>query len=80
MINKNIVQGKLKELKGEFITLWGRITDSELKKSWGNISSISGIIQQKLGTKHDEVEKKFKKISSSISKKTEDMKDKVKEV
>ncbi len=78
MINENIVWGKWKELKGELITQWGKLNDSELEKTAGNLSSISGIIQQKYGEKQDEVEKKLKQITSSFSRKTEELKEQIK--
>lgn len=78
MINENIVWGKWKELKGELITEWGKLTDSELEKSAGNLQSISGIIQQKYGHKEFEVDKKLKQISSSFTRKTEELKEKIK--
>jgi uncharacterized protein YjbJ (UPF0337 family) len=78
MINENIVWGKWKELKGEIITQWGKLTDGELEKTAGNLCSISGIIQQKYGHKQDEVDKKLKQISASFSRKTEELKDQIK--
>lgn len=80
MINENIVWGKWKELKGEIITQWGRLTDSELEKSMGNLSSISGIIQQKYGLKQDGVEKKLKKITSAFTQQTQILKEQLKTI
>lgn len=78
MVNENIVWGKWKELKGEFITQWGRLTDDELEKSFGNLTSISGLIQQKYGLKQDGVEKKLEKITASFSRTTRELKDQIK--
>jgi uncharacterized protein YjbJ (UPF0337 family) len=78
MINENVVWGKWKELKGEFITQWGRLTDDELEKTFGNLSSISGIIQQKYGLREEGVEKKLNQITSTFTRKTDELKEHLK--
>lgn len=80
MVNQNIVWGKWKELKGELITQWGKLNDSELEQTAGNLSSISGIIQQKYGEKQDEVEQKLKHITSAFSRTTEELKEQIKAI
>lgn len=42
VINNNILQGKWKEVKGEVQKVWGNLTDDELEKTKGKITSLSG--------------------------------------
>jgi len=74
MINEEILKGKWNEIKGEIRTQWGKMTDDELEKSKGNLTSITGIIQQRYGSKKEEVEKNLEKIVSRFSQKSEQIK------
>lgn len=48
-INQNVAQGQWKEIKGEVLKVWGKLTDDELEKTKGDMMAISGIIQKKYG-------------------------------
>jgi uncharacterized protein YjbJ (UPF0337 family) len=49
MMNKDIFDGKWKEMRGQFKELWGKITDNELEQAAGNSEQIVGLLQQKYG-------------------------------
>lgn len=74
MINEEILKGKWNEIKGELRSQWGRLTDDELERSKGNATSIAGLIQQRYGSKKEEVEGKLEKIVARFADKTEDIK------
>lgn len=48
-MNKDIIAGKWKEIKGDLQKAWGNITDDEWEKTKGDSTAIAGILQQKYG-------------------------------
>lgn len=58
-MNKDIIQGKWKEIKGEIQKAWGNVTGDELDQAKGNMTAISGIIQKRYGEKKDVVERRL---------------------
>lgn len=90
-MNKDIFEGKFKEISGEIKKKWGQLTDDEIRESKGNAQALAGIIQQKYGKKKEDVERevseavgdlerKFsgKKVSKGLNEKVERLKDKLK--
>ncbi len=73
-MNSDIMQGKWKEFKGEVRKVWGDITGDELEQSKGNLTSISGLIQQKYGQKKEDVSLKLNNIMARFNNKTENVK------
>lgn len=74
MLNEDTIKGKWNEIKGEIRTQWGKMTEDELEKSSGNMTSIAGLIQQRYGAKKEEVQEKLNNILAKFSEKTEDVK------
>jgi len=58
-MNEQILKGKWTEIKGEIQKTWGKITGDEIEQTSGNLTSISGLIQQKYGMAKDEVSTKL---------------------
>ncbi len=73
-MNQDILQGKWKEIKGEIQKTWGDMTSDELEQSKGNLTSISGLIQQKYGYKKEEVSTKLDSILARFGDKVADVK------
>lgn len=48
-MNKDIIAGKWKEIKGDLRKAWGNVTDDEWEKTKGDATAIAGILQQKYG-------------------------------
>lgn len=71
--NKNYIEGKWKEVKGEIQKTWGELTDQEIEKTKGDLTAIEGLLQQKYGqtTAH------FQKQLDRIKEKFADAKDNV---
>ena len=78
MLNEDEVKGKWKEIRGEIKTKWGKLTDDELEQSKGNLTAISGIIQQRYGAKKEEVHDLLENIKKKFVETTEDLKNKLK--
>jgi uncharacterized protein YjbJ (UPF0337 family) len=53
--NKDKIQGKWTEIKGELQKAWGNITNDEWDKTQGDATAISGLIQQKYGGAKEKV-------------------------
>ncbi len=78
-MNEEIVKGKWREIKGEIKTMWGKMTDDELEKASGNLTTIGGLIEKRYGLKKEEVQEKLQAIVSKFSEKTQGIKTSIKE-
>ena len=58
-MNKDIIQGKWKEIKGKLKQQWGDLTDDEISKMKGSYDELSGILQKKYGYDRDRTEKEI---------------------
>lgn len=56
-MNKDIVKGNWKQLKGEVQKKWGELTDEDLSKIEGSREKLIGIVQEKYGISQDEAER-----------------------
>ena len=66
-MNRDIVQGKWRELRGQIKPKWGQLTDDELDEIGGNYDALVGRIQQKYGYARDEVERDLDDITADRS-------------
>ena len=57
-MNKDVIQGKWKEIKGELQKSWGNITDDEWEKTKGDSTAIAGLLQQKYGFAKEDASQK----------------------
>ncbi len=71
MMNQDQILGIWKEFKSGVRNLWGQITDDELESTRGNISQISGIIQQKYGETKATVQDKMDRLMTSFENDTD---------
>jgi uncharacterized protein YjbJ (UPF0337 family) len=58
-MNKDIFEGKWKEMHGQIKEWWGELTDDELEQANGNAEQIVGLLQQKYGYTREAAEKEF---------------------
>ena len=59
MMNKNILEGKWKQLRGAVREKWGALTDDELDQIAGNSERLAGILQEKYGYSQMEAERQI---------------------
>mgnify|MGYP000580716585 CR=1 FL=1 len=59
-MNKDIIEGNWKVLKGEVQSRWGKLTDDALDQVDGNREKLSGLIQKNYGIAKDEAETQIK--------------------
>ena len=48
-MNKDIVEGKWKQVRGEAKSWWGKLTDDDLDRAAGKFDVLTGILQEKYG-------------------------------
>jgi uncharacterized protein YjbJ (UPF0337 family) len=58
-MNKNIVQGKWKEIKGKVKQQWGKLTDDDVTQMHGTYDELSGRLQKTYGYQKDQAEKEI---------------------
>ena len=65
-MNKDIFEGKWKEMRGQLKEWWGKLTDDELEQANGNAVQIVGLLQQKYGYTHEAAEEEFNRRIADI--------------
>ena len=59
VLNEDTMKGKWKEVKGGVQKMWGKLTDDELEQANGDLTTISGLIQQRYGESKEAVQTKL---------------------
>lgn len=74
-MNKDIVEGKWKQMRGEAKAWWGKLTDDDLERAAGKYEVLAGIIQEKYGYTREqaanEIDKRVTEFEDGLKKKTE---------
>jgi len=68
-MNKDIFEGKFKEISGELKKKWGELTDDDIKKTEGNAKALAGVLQQKLGHTKEQSEEEVSDILGTLERK-----------
>ena len=55
-MNKDIIAGNWKQLKGDIRKRWGKLTDDHLAQVKGDRQKLAGVIQENYGLLEDEAE------------------------
>ena len=58
-MNKDVFEGKWKQVRGEAKVWWGKLTDDDLDQAGGNAEQIVGLLQQKYGYTREKAEEEF---------------------
>lgn len=58
-MNRNIIEGNWKQLKGKVKQNWGKLTDDQLDVIDGRRDQLAGKIQEAYGCSQDEAEKQI---------------------
>lgn len=74
-MNKDILEGKWKQIRGEAKVWWGKLTDDDLDRAAGKFEVLAGILQEKYGYTREaasaEIEKRVTKYEASLKNKTQ---------
>jgi uncharacterized protein YjbJ (UPF0337 family) len=55
-MNKDILQGKWQQMRGEMKKWWGQLTDDEFDKIAGDRDKLIGLLQEKYGYSKEKAE------------------------
>jgi uncharacterized protein YjbJ (UPF0337 family) len=58
-MNRDIFEGKWKEMRGQVKEWWGDLTDDELDKTEGKADQLIGLVQKKYGYSRERAEQEF---------------------
>jgi uncharacterized protein YjbJ (UPF0337 family) len=58
-MNRDILAGKWKEMKGRVKEQWGKITDDELDRAEGKAEQMVGLLQQRYGYTKEKAEEEY---------------------
>jgi len=74
-MNKDILEGKWKQIRGEAKAWWGKLTDDDLDRAAGKFEVLAGILQEKYGYTReaaaDEIDKRVTEFEANLNRKTE---------
>jgi uncharacterized protein YjbJ (UPF0337 family) len=60
-MNKDIFEGKWKQVRGELRGWWGKLTDDDLDKVAGQFDVFVGLLQEKYGYSREQAEEELDK-------------------
>jgi len=60
-MNDDILQGKWKQVKGQFRTWWGKLTDNDIEEIAGRGEKLIGLLQEKYGYTREHAEEEVKR-------------------
>lgn len=60
-MNKDIVKGHWKEMKGKIKQQWGDLTDDDISKMHGSYEELEGALQKKYGYNKERIQKEIEK-------------------
>jgi uncharacterized protein YjbJ (UPF0337 family) len=60
-MNKDILEGQWKQIRGEAKSWWGKLTDDDLTRVAGKYESLVGVLQEKYGYTRQQAETEIDK-------------------
>lgn len=58
-MNKDIIEGNWKQIKGKIMQKWGNLTDSDLSRIRGTREELEGLLLEKYGIKKDKAKEEI---------------------
>jgi uncharacterized protein YjbJ (UPF0337 family) len=72
-MNKDIFEGKWKQISGEAKSWWGKLTDDDVKRVGGKFDVFTGMLQEKYGYTYEraveEIDKRVSEFEAKMKKK-----------
>jgi uncharacterized protein YjbJ (UPF0337 family) len=62
-MNRDIIEGNWKQVKGKVKSKWGKLTDDDLDRIEGDYDVLCGKIQKAYGISRDEVERDLARLN-----------------
>ena len=74
-MNKDVLEGKWKQIRGEAKAWWGKLTDDDLDRAAGKLDVLTGLLQQKYGYTREraaeEIDRRVSEYESNLRAKTQ---------
>ncbi|MEX1143588.1 MAG: CsbD family protein [Anaerolineales bacterium] len=71
-MNKDVFEGKWKQIRGEAKGWWGKLTDDDLERAGGKYDVFTGVLQEKYGYTRErataEIEKRMSEYEAGSKK------------
>ena len=71
-MNKDILEGKWKQMRGNAKTWWGKLTDDDLDRAAGKYDVLAGLLQEKYGYTRqradEEIDTRLKEFEAGLKK------------
>jgi uncharacterized protein YjbJ (UPF0337 family) len=58
-LNKDVLEGKWKQMRGQAKEWWGKLTDDDLDRVEGKSEQLIGLLQEKYGYTRERAEEEF---------------------
>ena len=65
-MNKNIMEGKWKQIKGEVRKRWGELTEDDVNRVQGSSEKLIGLLQERLGQSQDQATNEVAQFMESL--------------
>jgi uncharacterized protein YjbJ (UPF0337 family) len=76
-MNKDILEGQWKQLRGEARAWWGKLTDSDLDRVAGKFDVLVGLLQEKYGYTReqatDEIDQRVSDYEATLKESNKDL-------
>jgi uncharacterized protein YjbJ (UPF0337 family) len=63
-MNKDIVSGNFKQLRGKIKAQWGKLTDDEIDQMEGHAEILAGKLQERYGMARDDAERQAREFQT----------------
>lgn len=60
-MNKDVFEGKWKQVRGEVRGWWGKLTDDDVEKVNGRFDTFVGLLQERYGYSREQAEEEIEK-------------------
>ena len=71
-MNKDVFEGKWKQIRGQAKDWWGKLTDDDLERAGGKYDKFVGLLQEKYGytreQAEDEINRRVKDVKEAVKK------------
>lgn len=72
-MNKDVLEGRWKQIRGEAKAWWGKLTDDDLGRAAGKVDVLAGVLQEKYGYTREraveEIDKRVTEYEAGLKKK-----------
>lgn len=70
VLNRDVLQGKWKQIRGKVKQRWGKLTDDQLDQISGRYEELTGLIQEKYGYTREQAKQEVDAFIQKINQKS----------